>query len=174
MSRLWPRGSAAIGARKRMQLETPRASSGVSSPWSGEAVRKTIFTLLLALASTGAMAAWVLVGKTEVSTLYAEAYMPREGDVVTMWNLSDLNASRTFNPPGPTYSSVIRQEQFNCKEERMRTLYLEFNTRNMGRGDPVYTRQTTTGWTPVGPAPSQAGAPRPTDRLYFEIACTKR
>lgn len=137
-------------------------------------MRKAIVMLLLAVVSNGAAAAWVLVGKTETSTLYAEAFMPRSGDVVTMWNLSDLNASRNFNPPGPTYSSVIRQEEYNCKEERMRTLYLEFNTKNMGAGDPVYSRQTATAWTPVGPRPPEGGGPRPTDRLYFEVACTKR
>lgn len=137
-------------------------------------MRKAIVGLVLALVSNSAAAAWVLVGKTESSTLYAEAFMPREGDVAKMWNLSDLNASRTFNPPGPTYSSVIRQEEFNCKEERMRTLYLEFNTKNMGAGDAVFSRQTPTAWTPVGPRPAEGRGPRPTDRLYFEIACAKR
>ena len=137
-------------------------------------MRKVIVMLLLAVVSNNAAAAWVLVGKTEVSTLYAEAFMPREGDLVKMWNLSDLRASRTFNPPGPTYSSVIRQEEFNCKEERMRTFYLEFNTRNMGAGDVVFSRQTATAWTPVGPRPVEGGGTRPTDRLYFEIACAKR
>ena len=147
--------------------ETPVAKRGV-------AVRKAIVGLVLALVSNSAAAGWVLVGKTESSTLYAEAFMPREGDVVKMWNLSDLNASRTFNPPGPTYSSVIRQEEFNCREERMRTLYLEFNTKNMGAGDAVFSRQTPTAWTPVGPRPAEGRGPRPTDRLYFEIACAKR
>jgi hypothetical protein len=137
------------------------------------AVRKLMAMLLLAAASAPAAAAWVLVGKTEVSNLYAEPFMPREGDLVKMWNLSDLFASRNFSPPGPTYSSVIRQEEFNCKEERMRTLYLEFNTRNMGRGDVVYSRQTATAWTPVAPRPPEGSGARPTDRLYFEIACVK-
>jgi hypothetical protein len=138
------------------------------------AMRKALVMLLLTVFSGSAAAAWILVGKTESSMLYAEAFMPQEGDVVKMWNLSDLNASRIFTYGGPTYSSVIRQEEFHCKDERMRTLYLEFNTRNMGRGDAVFSRQTPTGWTPVGPRPVDSSGLRPTDRLYFEIACRKR
>ena len=149
-----------------------------AGPYAETGLRKApVMLLLAALSSTAAAADWALVGKTDVSDLYANPYMPRQGDVVSMWNLSDFHASKRFSTSGPTFSAIIRQEEFHCKEERMRTLYLEFNTRNMGRGDVVYSRGTpggTTGeWTRVGPSPGASG-PRPTDRHYFEIACTKR
>ena len=142
--------------------------------WGG-CLRKAIVMLLLTVVSGSATAAWVLVGKTEISTLYAEPSMPQQGDVVKMWNLSDFNVSHIFNATsgGPTYSSLIRQEEFNCKEERMRTLYLEFNTRNMGGGNVVYSNSTRSGWTQVGPAPEDS-ASRSTGRLFFELACRKR
>ena len=139
-------------------------------------MRKAI-VLLLSVVSTSAAAGWVMVGKTEISTIYADSFMPQQGDVVNTWNLSDFNASKVFISGGPTFSSIIRQEEFNCKEERMRTVYLEFNTRNMGRGDDIYSRGTPGGtigaWTQVGPSPGDSG-PRPTDRLLFDIACRKR
>lgn len=135
-------------------------------------MRKPIVSLLLAVVSSSAAAGWDVVGKTEVSTLYADRFMPQFGDVVRMWNMSDLSASKIFTPGGPTFSSLIRQEEFNCKEERMRTLYAEFNSRNMGRGDVVYSTSTRSAWTPVGPGPADRG-PRPTDRLFFEIACRR-
>jgi hypothetical protein len=138
----------------------------------GAAMLRAVALLIFAVVSTGAGAAWVVVGKTESSTLYADPYMPQQGDLVTMWNMSDLNASKVFTPGGPTFSAIIRQEEFNCREERMRTVYLEFNTRNMGRGDAVHFKSWPSEWTPVGPAPAGSG-PRPTDRLYFEIACRK-
>jgi len=137
-------------------------------------LRKAIVMLLLTVVSGSATAAWVLVGKTEISTLYADPFRPQQGDMVRMWSLSDFNVSHIFNATsgGPTYSSLIRQEEFNCKEERMRTLYFEFKTRNMGGGDVVYSNSTRSGWTQVGPAPEGSG-PRPTDRLFFEVACRK-
>ena len=139
-------------------------------------MRNAIVLLLLAVMSTSAAAGWVVAGKTEVSTIYVDRFMPQQGDVINMWNLSDFNASKVFTIGGPTFSSIIRQEEFNCKEERMRTVYLEFNTRNMGRGDVIYSRGTPGGtigaWTHVGPGSGDSGA-RSTDRLLFDIACRK-
>jgi hypothetical protein len=136
------------------------------------AMRKAIAMMLLALASGNAAARWDAVGQTELSTLYADAFRPQQGDLVRMWTLSDLNKPQPF-ADGKTVSSVVRQEEFNCAEERMRTLYLEFNDNNMGLGDAVYSTGKRTVWAAVSPSPAASG-PRSTDRLFFELACRKR
>jgi hypothetical protein len=136
------------------------------------AVRKAVLMMLLALVSGSAAAKWEVVGRTERSTLYADAFRPQQGDLVRMWTLSDLTRSQAFTD-GKTFSSVVRQEEFNCVEDRMRTLYLEFNANNMGLGDAIYSTSTRSVWAVVGPRPAD-GELRSTDRLFFEIACRKR
>jgi len=48
--------------------------------------------------------------------------------------------------------SIKRQEEYDCKEEKKRLLYLVFHSENMGKGDIVFTIDTPSKWTPIVPA----------------------
>jgi hypothetical protein len=100
---------------------------------------KTVLTLLLVVASASVMADWVVVGKAENITVYADpATMHIKGDIVRMQDLADLNSALNTDD-GKPYMSTKAQDEFDCDGGLYRTRSLFCYTGNMGKGDVVCT-----------------------------------
>ena len=73
----------------------------------------TIAAALLAVASNGAMAAWVDVGDTETVTAYVDtATIQKSGTGVTMWDLLDYKKAQEI-PSGQSFRSVRAQTEYS-------------------------------------------------------------
>jgi hypothetical protein len=84
---------------------------------AGDAMRKTIFLMLLAVVSSSAAAEWVEVSKSETVTVYADpATIRKAGDMVKMWTLSD------YKTPDDVHRSRVYQHEYDCKEWQIRLL----------------------------------------------------
>jgi hypothetical protein len=111
-------------------------------------VNKTVLILLLAIVSNSAVAKWVPLGHTVVAgvdaTQYADpATQRRRGNMVKVWTLSDFE--KAVGTADSLYMSIAMLEEFDCKEEQMRTLNMVFYSGHMGEGNVIKS------WTPNAP-----------------------
>ena len=116
-------------------------------------MRKAILMLLLAIMSSDAMAEWARVGtaSNETVTFYADpATIRKTGSRVKMWSLSDYKTVRQSR--GMQFMSMMEQNEYDCKEEKSRTLYISVHSENMGRGNIVHNDDETSDWSPVLPS----------------------
>ena len=109
-------------------------------------MHKATLMMLLAVMSSSAMAEWVLYGfsngskKGIIITVYADpATLIKSGNTVKMWSIFDYNKAQK-DPNSPSFMSVKRQEEYDCKEEQERLLFFSWHSENMGRGDVVYSK----------------------------------
>ena len=110
---------------------------------------KAILMMLLAVASSSAMAEWVKLGENETAATYADpATISKTGNLVKMWRLIDLHKAVSIASDKPFMSSK-GQEEYDCEEERTRILALSFHSENMGGGEVVHSEASPAKWEPV-------------------------
>lgn len=111
---------------------------------------KTILMMLLAVASSSAMAKLVEIGSDESITIYADlATIRRVGDKVVMWEVGDFKkAGKTGGKP---FMSMRKQQEYDCKEGQIRTLHITLYSDSMGKGEVVHTANKPRDWEPVAP-----------------------
>lgn len=127
-------------------------------------MRTAILVMLLAGVSSSAAAAWVQVDFDGNATVYADPdTIRRAGNLVKMWNLIDYKTTRAA--AGNPYVSIRAQSEFDCKKERMRSLYLSFHSGNMSGGNTVDSVNESGNWIPV--------APGSMNETLRQIACGK-
>ncbi len=126
---------------------------------------------MLAIVSGSVMAEWVLYGfsngskKGIIITVYADpATLIKSGNTVKMWSIFDYNKAQK-DPNSPSFMSVKRQEEYDCKEEKKRLLYADFHSENMGKGDIVFNEDATSKWTRL--------VPKSISQSLGEVACGK-
>lgn len=135
---------------------------------TGDAMSKVIF-LLLIVVSNSAMAEWVeLYAKGNYTLYVAPDSIRKENNKATMWYLADLHEADT-TAYGRAYLSRKAQDEYDCKEEQSRTLYLSVHTGNMAAGDTVFVVST----------PNISGKwirvpPHSVARDMWKIACGKK
>ena len=114
-------------------------------------MRKTILTMLLAVLSSSAVAEWIEVGGNETTAIYADpATIRKMGNMVKMWHLLDYMNTRGIEGFKP-YISVKVQDEYDCKQERTRTLAISLHSGNMGEGEVLGTSTAPGNWRPVPP-----------------------
>jgi hypothetical protein len=129
-------------------------------------MKKLLLTLILAVVSTSAMAEWVEVGSSVEYgiTLYVEPItISKSENMVKMMRLTDFKTVQ--ENAGKQYMSTKKQHEYDCKKERVRTLWSTFYSKNMGDGDVIADVEGTHKWTPV--APDSVG------EAHLELACGK-
>ena len=121
---------------------------------------------LLVLSSEPAYAEWVQIDKTgDGMTTYADPdTIRRKGDLVKVWQLSDFKTIQTVGTQ--SHLSFKRQSEYDCIEERTRTLAITFFSGNMGHGNVVINNSDEARWVPV--APGSVG------QALWEYACEKK
>jgi hypothetical protein len=115
------------------------------------AMRRAFLMMLLAGASSHAQAAWVEVGKTDISTVYADpATIRRIGPIARMWFLLDYKVTQLRDTYMP-FGSARDQAEFNCAEDRFRVLNFSFHSGKMASGEIVHSRSEPFSWEPIPP-----------------------
>lgn len=141
-------------------------------------MRKTIFIVLLAAASNGALAVlgerenngqateWIEVGQSDLCILYSSPMtIRRERELVRIWELLDHKAIIRFTD-GTEHLSIKRHSEYDCKQDRWRTLNLTLHSGNMATGEVVYSSADADDWRPVS-----IGSPGDAFRSF---ACSRR
>jgi hypothetical protein len=114
-------------------------------------MKKIILMLLLAFASSNAMAEWVGVAHNGVATMYANpATIRKTGNIVKMWTMSDYATQQSLENYIYYFSSSAQQE-YDCKEEQFRVLFYSFYSERMLAGNVVFTDNPPSPWIPITP-----------------------
>ena len=128
---------------------------------------KLALMLLLAVASSAAMAGWEKVGSRGTTGTHIDrASIRKAGDIVEMWNLFDFKTARNdyFSPAAPLLSQKVKAA-YDCKTEKTRILAISGHAGNMGTGKSVYSVFDVGEWEPV-PAGTIV-------RTLWKTACVK-
>ena len=125
-----------------------------------------ILMMLLAVVSSSAMAEWVELATTDISTFYVEPTTIRKsGNKVKMWVLENFNSVQEFS--GDKYLSQKAQDEFDCKEMMRRALSMTLFHGNMGTG----------GFTNISgnkkPRKWYSVEPDSTQEVFWKFACGK-
>ena len=117
--------------------------------------RRIILVLLVLSCSIGlAQAEWtkVMTGSEAGGyTLYFEPTSLRiDKKSVKMWLLYDFKTDQK-DEKDASYLSLRFQRQYDCKEERARTLTQSLFNGNMARGEEISNDSTERPWEPVAP-----------------------
>lgn len=128
-------------------------------------MRKVVLMMLLVGVSNSAIADWVSVGSNESTTIYVDqTSIERAGNMAKMWHLTDFN--NAHKDMGEAYLSTKDQNEYDCKEVKLRRRASSQHSKNMGGGKVVYSDSYTTRWKPV---PPDSGI-----EILWKFACTKR
>jgi hypothetical protein len=127
-------------------------------------LKQPILAALLALSCGHAMAEWTSLGDAGNAELFVDkATIVRSGDKVTLWSIYALKAPAAAG--SASYVSLKRQDEFDCKESRMRPLQIAAYPKPMAEGTPVATEKSSASWS--APAPQSIG------EKLLKVACAK-
>ena len=127
-------------------------------------MQKIVLALLLAVVSGSAMAEWVQVGESANQTYYVDPATSRQhSNAVKMWILFDFQEPKNLG--SDAYLSLKVEDEFDCLNERRRTLYGSFYSGRMGHGDNFFTNSKASDWAPV--------TPEGVTRALWDFACKK-
>jgi len=130
-----------------------------------EMMKKLLMGLMLLVTAGAASAEWTIAGGNDQFVQYVDrATIRRNGNLVKMWVLSDLKTVQT--DAGDSYLSSKAQQEYDCKEEKSRTLAFTWLSGQMGNGKVVYANSDPRKWSPIQP-----GSVRETQ---WKIACGKK
>lgn len=116
-------------------------------------MRKVVLMVLLAVASGNALAGWVKVSGKDggESTVYADpSTISKSESTATMWSLYDFKAAQVEEGFEPYFSAKFHVE-YDCNDKQKRVIEFNNFSKNMGRGDLVFSYNDTDKWTPVEP-----------------------
>jgi Surface-adhesin protein E len=135
-------------------------------PRGGIRMNRLILITLLVLSSGPAYAEWVWIGDSASgTTTYADPDTIRhKGELVKMWHLFDRKTVETYQ--GGSFLSIKAQSEYDCAEERERSLAVMYHSGNMGSGKVVYINSNEGNWTPVPPGS--------TVQAMWKFACGKQ
>ena len=128
------------------------------------AMRNAILVMLLAVVSCDQLAGsprwpkWVAIGESVDSWVYADVdSIRKKGNMVKIWDLQDYK--RVIGSDRLLVLSLREQLEFDCKEERVRTLFKSVFGMSMAEGKELKSEGDGTGgaWSPVSPLPIQRG-----------------
>ncbi len=128
-------------------------------------MRMLVLATLLAGLSAPATAEWIAIGEDAEAVYYADLSTKRKnGDFVKMWIITDFKMPMKAKTSKPT-RSVRAQEEYDCKEEQSRTLYVSLHTLNRAQGDMVGSSSATREWSPIPPRTPAAN--------HLRVACAE-
>jgi hypothetical protein len=126
---------------------------------------RVILLVLLAVASSSAMAEWVSIGENDVFTAYANSTaIQRAGDRVEMAIMIDYNAPHKVDTGKPFKSIVVRNE-YDCKKKQYQQLSLAAFSERMGAGETIYSDSSF--------RQSSRIVPDTIEEKFFNYACGK-
>ncbi|MDE2309845.1 MAG: hypothetical protein KGL01_03330 [Betaproteobacteria bacterium] len=128
-------------------------------------MRKVTLMMLLVVVSNSALAEWISVASNKNTTIYVDpATVQRKGNMATMWHMTDYKTPS--KDMGEEYLSTKDQNEYDCKEVKVRRRASSQHSKNMGGGKVVYSDTYTTRWKPV---PPDSGI-----EILWKFACLKK
>lgn len=105
----------------------------------------------------------VKVGDSETMFVYANPFSIRKNNnKVKMWELFDLKSAKEGDG-GQKYLSVMHQAEYDCKENRYRTLTVSYHSENKAKGTLIFTDTHTQKWDSI--------VKESADEVFWKIAC---
>ena len=105
--------------------------------------------VLLAAASSNAMAGWVRVNGNDKVVAYADpSTIRKKGNITKIGSLFDFKAENLYSE-GNSYASIMRETEFNCKENLQRMISYSIYAGKMGKGKMVDSGAPPQDWKPV-------------------------
>ena len=128
-------------------------------------MKQLLLGLMLLVTAGAASAEWTSVGASAVYIAYVDkGTIRRNGNFVKMWDMSDYKTVQTV--AGDSHLSSKDQQEYDCKEEKVRLLAFTNFSGQMGSGKAVYANIDGGKWSPI--APGSIG------ELLWKIACGKK
>ena len=129
-------------------------------------MKRLLLGLMLLVTAGAASAEWTVAGGNDQFVQYVDrATIRRNGNLVKMWVLSDLKTVQT--DAGDSYLSSKAQQEYDCKEEKSRTLAYASYDKTMGDGKVVTSNSNVRAeWEP--------NYPGSLGETQWKIACGKQ
>lgn len=130
-------------------------------------MKNLLLSIILTIISTSAMAEWGNVSKGVETDLYIDfSSIKPVGNKVRMWSLADNKKTKKLLE-GTEYRSYVANEEYDCANERVKVISVNFYKENMQNGGVVYTLESKgTGDETIQIVPNTAGA------ILQKYACT--
>ena len=113
-------------------------------------IKKTLLAITLALSSMAASAAWEKAAANDTQALYIDrSSIRKSGNMAKMWAMTDLNKPLII--ANESALSTKRQDEYDCKRERLRTVFFAFYSDHMGGGETLISNPKALDWAPVAP-----------------------
>ena len=114
-------------------------------------MKRLLMGLMLLMTATAASAEWILVGDNDEFIQYVDrTTIRRNGNLVKIWGLRDFKTVQKA-ADGQSYLSSKTQEEYDCKEEKVRMLAFTVYDGKMGNGKVVESVYDATRWIPIAP-----------------------
>ena len=112
-------------------------------------LKSTAWYLFLTAFCTLSHAELVQLAEDDIATVYADTEaIVRSGETVKIWALYDYK-NPTIQGEGVAVRSARVQNEFDCKENRRRTLYYTNHTGQMGAGESLSLNSHAFNWRPI-------------------------
>ncbi len=119
-----------------------------------------ILPCLLALVAAPAWAEWVMVDKNDEATFYIDpATIRKDGNLRRVWELQNLKQ----HDNGVISWRALKE--YDCKEERSRTLTASIHSEPMAGGKVLHMNDAASPWSYIAPGTFSA--------IYLKHACAK-
>jgi len=131
-------------------------------------MKRLLMGLMLLMTAGAASAEWTQsAGNDEVVIYVDRATIRRNGNLVKMWELKDFKTvQKSSSGARESYFSEKAQNEYDCKEEKMRLLAFSWFSGKMGTENVVFSDSDPDKWEPIQPA-SVA-------ETTWKIACGKK
>ena len=101
-------------------------------------MKKLLLAILLTIISTSAMAEWGQVSKGVETDLYIDfSTIKPVGNKVRMWSLGDNKITKKLLG-GTEYRSYVSYEEYDCENEIVKAISVNFYKENMQNGGVVF------------------------------------
>lgn len=105
--------------------------------------------LVLSVLSSSAMAEWVRIYGDDKMNAYADsASIRKKGNVTKVFSLFDFRDENTLKE-GAAYQSIVRETDFNCKQNQQRMVSFVIYSGKMAKGKVVESGDETQDWKTV-------------------------
>ena len=130
-------------------------------------MKKLLLILMLFFISNSVMAEWTALKWSHEDgglTLYVDdTTIRKEGNIVKMLSLVDFKVVEKDEVD--LYSSRA-QNEYDCKEKKIRQLYYSLYSDSMGKGKMEHANSEHLNWLPV--------QPRSMEEAMWKVACSKK
>ena len=130
-------------------------------------MQRAMLIILLAMASSNAMADWIKVNENSEFTAYGDrATIRTKGHIASMWSMYDFQTVQTLLSDSMKYDSTKQMSTYDCRDEKTRMLTSTLYSERMGKGRVVHRYKLQFEWQAL-----KAGS---ASEALWRLACGKK